>query len=81
MDTLVVMNVSGESVTILGIEIPDSESYIVPTESILTWSKDAYLRVLCTYGDCELTVYDKVMVESTATDWLARVSSGNIIYA
>lgn len=80
MAKLVVNNVSGDSVLVLGELIADQESYEVPDIDLVDFAKDAYLRILCIYGLCSISVYDLELVQDTARLWLSSVATANIIY-
>lgn len=81
MDKIVINNISGDTLTILGIEILDSASYTIPGENIIAFSKDAYLIALLTYSMIDLSIYGLIFIADTGTTFMNRVASGNVVFA
>lgn len=84
MDPLIVNNLGEEAVIIQGQTIDVEGNYIVPSENILTWAKDAYLRLLLADGIIDIDVFGIELSSGQngpADIWLQRVASGNIVYA
>lgn len=81
MDKLIINNVSGDVLEILGHSIDDQDSYLVENGDLINFAKDAYLRVLCMYALCNITVYDLDLIQETAVMWLKDLADANVVYS
>jgi len=78
---LIVKNKGTTSVTILTHTIVAGGTYDVGDSDLVSFAKDAQLRILLLNNLAELTVLTKRLQLSQAAEWCNNVAAGTIVYA
>lgn len=78
---LIVKNKGTTSITILTHTITAGSTYDVGDSDLVSFAKDAQLRILLLNNLAEITVLSKRLQLYQAADWCNKVAAGTIVYA